>query len=1248
MVDMNIPTNDAPAEQAPAVTPPTRTDDQFFHQANGCPSVRATTDFTASSTIPAIYIQQFWDTICFNSSTGLYSCQLDEQLFNLHKDILKDALDITPTNDNNPYVAPPSSDTVIEYVNTLGYPSTLRNVLALSVNALYQPWRAILPMINMCLTGKTARYDMPRHLEESYYGLRKKKKTTYLLIPSVRFTKLIIHHLKTKHNIHPRTGLTLHHSYEENILNTLMFVGKDGIEIFGMSIPDALLTDEIKGAPYYGKYQGHVAKYQQYLEAEHGKAEEGGATESPKATKVTKPKAAKATKPTGDKAPKHISTQPPKPKPAPTQPSKAIPEKKLKLVKETPDETSPAKRSKGGLVGKIRKPKSPLKLVDEPSAEDVSIEEPAYNKEERRTPMPTESSGHVESPSLDAELVLTDSETKSDNVVSKIDTRDQDEGQAGPNPGNHDEGQVGLNPGVQDEGQAELNPGDAAESQPQSSHVVYARPNLEHMDLEATDASTRQNPKQIDEEFTTTSYSKLHKTVLREEEPGKTNAEAEVQSMVSVPNHQDTSSVPLTTPVSKAVDEIVTDAVDWAMQAPLRARYNGLLAVDMKEILQQWMFEDKSYEAHEDYKNLYDALQKSLERDYSNQLLSDLEKARQKKRKRRDSPRTPSGSPPSQPPPPPPPAGASGAPGNEALSSSKSAASAPKSMAWTTSDTRYESVGISRTQELSFMDSLIQDDSILDEQATALVSAYETPVENSVLAKTGDMMNFLNWYCRQVNKTKLTQVDLKGQAYEVVKAFYPDVIHLYKGSSLALSISKMKAACYPEFGLELLVLEQMWIDDVCTYDISAKYGISHWWFNRYKFYIDRHASPSCRKEVRSHMWILNVVRIKPYSRYGYDYLSEIVLRRADLQEHTITEKDFKKLYPSDFEDLNLLLLQGHLDYLPGSDKRMLSTAVKLWTQNLVIRQRSRMDLPRDNPLVSVEVLRWRNHTRRAKPVWWRANGVAVWHPRHVRRRFVGKDGREIFGMPIPDALLTDEIKGAPYYGEYQEHVSKAFTASSIILAIHIQQFWDTMCFNSSTGLYICQLDEQWFNLHKDILRDALDITLTNDNNPFMSPPSSDIVIEDVNTLGYPSTLRNVSAMSVNSLYQPWKAILSMINMCLTGKTVGYDRTRHPVLQILWGIIHRSNIDYDERIWEEFVQSIQTFLTDMKNLATALREKKKTTHLLISSVRFTKLNIHHLKTKHNIHPRSGLPLHYPYDENVLNTLRFVGKDGREIF
>nr|GEV47468.1 urease isoform X1 [Tanacetum cinerariifolium] len=364
------------------------------------------------------------------------------------------------------------------------------------------------------------------------------------------------------------------------------------------------------------------------------------------------------------------------------------------------------------------------------------------------------------------------------------------------------------------------------------------------------------------------------------------------------------------------------------MKAPLRARFSDLPIVDMKEILQQRMFESKSYEAHEDQQKLYDALKKSMERDYSDQLQPDLDEARQKKRKRRDVPRTPSGSPPPQPPCPPPPAGASGAPGtsgasgssqlpsptlhpstgtfgstqqqgSEALSSFKSAASAPYSMAWTTSDTRYESDGIFGTQEpatpkpsWTIPSSNVSD--VENNWATALASTYVTRAENSLLTKTGDMTNFLNGYCRQVNKTKLIQADLKGQAYEVVNAFYPDVIHLQfqmeeyleylrhgsKGSSPALSISKMKVARYPDFGLKLLVLEQKWIEDMCTYDIK----------------------------VRSHIQIFSVIIIKAYSRYGYDYLSKIILRRADLQEQTIAEKDFKNLHPNDFEDLNLLLL----------------------------------------------------------------------------------------------------------------------------------------------------------------------------------------------------------------------------------------------------------------------------------------------------------------------------------------------------
>nr|GEX61374.1 hypothetical protein [Tanacetum cinerariifolium] len=521
MADMNIPVNDAPAEQAPAVTPPTKMDDQILPSSKWVPIRKSNC---------VLDVQKSQKNLIFRLL--LYNYQLDEQWFNHYKDILRDALDITPTNDNSPYVAPPSSDTFIEYVNTFGYPDTLKNVSAMSVNALYQPWRAILSMINMCLTEfvqsiQTFLTDRKNLTTASH----RKKNPSHLLIPSVRF------------------------------------VGKDSREIFGMPIPDALLTDEIKGASYYGKYQEHVAKYQQLLDAEHGKEKEGGATESPKATKVTKPKAAKATKPVGDKAPKLNSTQPPKPKLAPNQPSKVVPKKKLKLVKDTPDEPSPTKRSNGRLVGKIRKPKSPLKLVDEPSDEDaeqtqgpgrlVVIREP----DSRRIQPLLDVQGKGKEKVVDEQAahdLLTLLTPKSKSPVDqfilqrlpKINIGDQDEGQAGPNPSNHDEGQAGPNPGVQDEGQAGLNHSDAVESQPQSSHVENLKLPSEDLVIlkePASSTETLSSLQNLEKELSFTDQFFVEKQ--QKEEPAKTNAEAEVRSMVLVPIHKETSPVPpMTTP----------------------------------------------------------------------------------------------------------------------------------------------------------------------------------------------------------------------------------------------------------------------------------------------------------------------------------------------------------------------------------------------------------------------------------------------------------------------------------------------------------------------------------------------------------------------------------------------------------------------------------------------------------------------------------------------------------------------------
>ncbi|GKB66901.1 hypothetical protein Tco_0928313 [Tanacetum coccineum] len=134
--------------------------------------------------------------------------------------------------------------------------------------------------------------------------------------------------------------------------------------------------------------------------------------------------------------------------------------------------------------------------------------------------------------------------------------------------------------------------------------------------------------------------------------------------------------------------------------------------------------------------------------------------------------------------------------------------------------------------------------------------------------------------------------------------FNKDLEYLRYGRKIgrpALSISKMKAAFYPDVGLEQLVPDQFWIE---------RWGGG-----------------------------ASMTSLRFFSMYGYNYMKKIILRRADLKEYVIAERDFKYMYPSDFEDLYLLNLQGHLNHLSPDDKKVLTTAVNLWTRNLVIRQR---------------------------------------------------------------------------------------------------------------------------------------------------------------------------------------------------------------------------------------------------------------------------------------------------------------------
>nr|GEV85519.1 retrovirus-related Pol polyprotein from transposon TNT 1-94 [Tanacetum cinerariifolium] len=241
MADVNV---NAPVDQAPTMLPPTRTDDQIL------PHIR-------------------WDIVRYDKTVGCYKCQLDEQWFDLTKYTLRDALQITPVNDNNAFSSPPTPDALINFVNDLGYPKVVKNLSDIVTNDMFQ-----------------------------------------------LFTKMIIYYLQSKHKFHPRPDSPLHLPNEEPVLGYLKFSAKGTkLEVFGMPILNNLITADIQGEQYYKEYQEKVAKHQRYLASEKGSDPDSPTPKPAKVIKKSKPSAPKA-----DLRPpitKPASSQQPKPKPTP-------------------------------------------------------------------------------------------------------------------------------------------------------------------------------------------------------------------------------------------------------------------------------------------------------------------------------------------------------------------------------------------------------------------------------------------------------------------------------------------------------------------------------------------------------------------------------------------------------------------------------------------------------------------------------------------------------------------------------------------------------------------------------------------------------------------------------------------------------------------------------------------------------------------------------------------------------------------
>ncbi|GJU50267.1 hypothetical protein Tco_1219822 [Tanacetum coccineum] len=450
----------------------------------------------------------------------VYTCQLDDKGLISNQDTLWFSLQITPVDNNRAFSSPPTPDTLVEFVNKLGYPKEVMHLSNVTTNDMFQPWRALATIINLCLTGKTSGFERPRApVLQILWGIVNRAHIDYAERMWEEFTQSIHTFTEDKRKLAQHT---LGKKKATLILIPSISAKGSKREVFGMTIPNELINNVIREADYYDAYLEKVAKHQRYIAGEELSDPESPAPKPAKPTKQAKPKATE--QPTVSK------TKAKKSKPAPAKPK----EKKRKPVTESSEDQPLAKRAKAGKVVKKRTAKSSKRLVLQESLiayptqrgplPPVVIREPDTGKfqslpevpgkgkekvgEEqvaqvllnlqtpkkkssaeqyifqRRSHVPTVTAGREESSSLYAELGLSGSDTESDEEMPSVGrSGTQDEGQAGADPGTLDEGQARSDPGTLDEGQAGSNPDDVTESLPLPTPSVLAGPNLEHSDV---------------------------------------------------------------------------------------------------------------------------------------------------------------------------------------------------------------------------------------------------------------------------------------------------------------------------------------------------------------------------------------------------------------------------------------------------------------------------------------------------------------------------------------------------------------------------------------------------------------------------------------------------------------------------------------------------------------------------------------------------------------------------------------------
>ncbi|GKA65650.1 hypothetical protein Tco_0765357 [Tanacetum coccineum] len=248
--------------------------ERFKYLVHRITQLESLTNIAASSSVPWIYIAQFWHTLKEDRSKHRLKFMLDKKELTLTLDDFRTIFHLPKEIDNNHnlFVPPPSfSDMVPFYKQVLGFTMELKTSSSFKTTGLLQPWQTLCKIFSKCLTTRVTGWDQPPlqimqmmycfvnniHVDYAellweglYYSLHHPTSS----IPYPRFTKIIVSHYMTIFpDISRRARDKYHNLQDDDIMKNIFNSGRHKDKV-GMQIPAWMITEEMKHTEHYRMY----------------------------------------------------------------------------------------------------------------------------------------------------------------------------------------------------------------------------------------------------------------------------------------------------------------------------------------------------------------------------------------------------------------------------------------------------------------------------------------------------------------------------------------------------------------------------------------------------------------------------------------------------------------------------------------------------------------------------------------------------------------------------------------------------------------------------------------------------------------------------------------------------------------------------------------------------------------------------------------------------------------------------------